>query len=147
MASLTQHSAGAYCLIRSKKSFININTFSATPTLNAKDHRASTATSFHLSFNIKKTASISNVNGYKRKDDQWRVFGSDDGSCGIAPMSAPPSVLELAKDFYKAINSKDIKQLEPLLADDCQYQDLVFYVPFEGKKQVSLLYLYSLVIS
>lgn len=135
MASLTQHSVGAYSLIRSKKSFININAFSATPTLNAKGHRASTATSFHLSFNIKKTASISNVNGYKRKYDQWRLFGSDDGSCGIAPMPAPPSVLELAKDFYRAINSKDINQLEPLLADDCQYQDLVFYVPFEGKKE------------
>ncbi|KAK9944037.1 hypothetical protein M0R45_009621 [Rubus argutus] len=100
MASLTQHSVGAYSLIRSKKSFININAFSATPNTQCK-----------------------------------RLFGSDDGSCGIAPMPAPPSVLELAKDFYRAINSKDINQLEPLLADDCQYQDLVFYVPFEGKKE------------
>ncbi|KAL6213992.1 hypothetical protein ACLB2K_013430 [Fragaria x ananassa] len=136
MASLTQHSVGAYCL-RPKKSSININASSATSTLNANIHRASLA-SFQLPLNIEKRAAlitISNVNGKKRKDEQWRVFGSDDGSCGIAPMPAPPSAAELAKDFYNAINSKDINKLDPLLAEDCQYQDLVFYVPFEGKKQ------------
>ncbi|PRQ24824.1 putative NTF2-like domain-containing protein [Rosa chinensis] len=136
MASLTQHSIGAYCL-RSKKSSININTTTATATLDAKSHKASTTT-FQLPLTIEKMASItiSNVNGKKRKDEQWRVFGSDDdGSCGIAPIPAPPSVAELAKDFYNAINSKDISKLDPLLADNCQYQDLVFYVPFEGKKQ------------
>lgn len=88
---------------------------------------------------------ISNIVGKNCKYEKWRVFGSDDGSCGIAPLPLPPSVLEAVQDFYKAINAKDIQALEQLLADDCHYQDLVFYVPFVGK-EVSLLSPSSLLI-
>ncbi|CAB4319661.1 unnamed protein product [Prunus armeniaca] len=71
---------------------------------------------------------------YQKPEDP--IVINDDGSCGIAPLPLPPSVLEAVQDFYKAINAKDIQALEQLLADDCHYQDLVFYVPFVGKEAI-----------
>ncbi|GMY29394.1 Nuclear transport factor 2 family protein, putative, partial [Fagus crenata] len=77
----------------------------------------------------------------KRKEDQWRLWCSDDGSCGIAPLPPPiPSTSNLIHDFYSAINAKDTEELQdkvdPLLSQDCVYQDLFFYIPFQGKQDV-----------
>ncbi|BFG40671.1 uncharacterized protein Pyn_35249 [Prunus yedoensis var. nudiflora] len=133
MASLTQYSVGA-CLTPNKS--FNLNTlFSVFPqALNATSHIRNQKTQLSLSGKKLQQKLISNIVGRNCKYEKWRVFGSDDGSCGIAPLPLPPSVLEAVQDFYKAINAKDIQALEQLLADDCQYQDLVFYVPFLGKE-------------
>ncbi|BBH08822.1 Nuclear transport factor 2 family protein [Prunus dulcis] len=119
------------------KSF-NLNTlFSVFPqALNATSHIRNQKTQLSLSGKKLQQKLISNIVGKNCKYEKWRVFGSDDGSCGIAPLPLPPSVLEAVQDFYKAINAKDIQALEQLLADDCHYQDLVFYVPFVGKEAI-----------
>ncbi|KAM3711554.1 hypothetical protein ACB098_01G118100 [Castanea mollissima] len=77
----------------------------------------------------------------KRKEDQWRLWCTDDGSCGIAPLPPPiPSASNLIHEFYTAINTKNSEELnenlDPLLSEDCVYQDLFFYIPFQGKKDV-----------
>ncbi|XVF67310.1 hypothetical protein PTKIN_Ptkin10aG0110600 [Pterospermum kingtungense] len=74
--------------------------------------------------------------GSKSKEDQWKVLCSnDDGSCGIPPQYwSTPSVLDLVRDFYSAINVKDTQKLDQLLSDDCVFQDLIFYIPFGGKQ-------------
>ncbi|XP_007019427.2 PREDICTED: uncharacterized protein LOC18592557 [Theobroma cacao] len=74
--------------------------------------------------------------GSKIKEGEWRVCCSDDGSCGIAPQWSTPSVLDLIQDFYSAINVKDTQKLDQLLSHDCVFQELIFYMPFNGKQNV-----------
>ncbi|XP_022765886.1 uncharacterized protein LOC111310731 [Durio zibethinus] len=77
-----------------------------------------------------------NLYDNKRKEKQWRVYCSNDGSCGIAPQWSTPSVLDLVQDFYSAINVKDTQKLDQLLSHDCLFQDLIFYIPFSGKQSI-----------
>ncbi|XP_024025093.1 uncharacterized protein LOC21385418 isoform X1 [Morus notabilis] len=73
----------------------------------------------------------------KVRNGGWRVWGIDDGSCGVAPTPPPPpSVLDVVRDFHNAINARDNDKLSQLLSEDCHYEDLVFYIPFEGKEGV-----------
>ncbi|KAF3445544.1 hypothetical protein FNV43_RR10720 [Rhamnella rubrinervis] len=44
--------------------------------------------------------------------------------------------MELIQDFHKAVNAKDLHRLDQLLANDCQFQDLIFYETFQGKQGV-----------
>ncbi|XVF64384.1 hypothetical protein PTKIN_Ptkin09bG0165100 [Pterospermum kingtungense] len=76
--------------------------------------------------------------GSKSKEEQWKVFCSnDDESCGISPQyGSTPAVLDLIQEFYRAINVKDIQKLDQLLSDDCVFQDLIFYIPFGGKQSL-----------
>jgi hypothetical protein len=92
------------------------------------------------------------VSFQKSKEDQWRVRCGDDGSCGIAPFSPNiPSAVELIKEFYSAINSKDPQileeKLDQLLSDGCEYQDLFFYIPFQGKQVFFPLLYFSMILN
>lgn len=78
------------------------------------------------------------------KEYRWRLCGSDDGSCGIAPFSPFPSAVDVIEKFYKAINSKETEELDEILdqilSDHCVYKDLFFYIPFEGKQVFYLFF-------
>ncbi|WOL01584.1 hypothetical protein Cni_G10301 [Canna indica] len=42
----------------------------------------------------------------------------------------------VVKEFYDAINRRDFPAVEPLIAEDCVYEDLVFPQPFVGRKAI-----------
>ena len=66
----------------------------------------------------------------------WRIRGIDDGSCGVEPYMPPPppSALYVVQDFYSAMNARNINKLNQILSNSCHYEDLIFYIPFEGKE-------------
>ena len=72
----------------------------------------------------------------KKTNGGWRVWGIDDGSCGMAPYMPPPppSASDTVLEFHTAINKRDVEKLDKLLSPDCEYEDLIFYIPFEGKE-------------
>lgn len=93
---------------------------------------------------IKVGRNSKKLDGHEHK---WRIWGIDDGSCGVAPWPAPPpSVMELIKDFYKAVNAKDLNHLDQLLSNECLFQDLIFYETFQGKQVIFFkLFIYFLI--
>ncbi|KAG6626056.1 uncharacterized protein LOC122295833 [Carya illinoinensis] len=130
--------------LSSKNSFL---TFSISKPCKARQlrnivtnqHSTSFRPTFHqLSPGAKKHSRIifQNIKEYR-----WRLCGSDDGSCGIAPFSPQiPSAVDVIEKFYKAINSEETEKLDEkldqILSDHCAYQDLFFYIPFEGKQAI-----------
>ncbi|XP_010539714.1 PREDICTED: uncharacterized protein LOC104813701 isoform X2 [Tarenaya hassleriana] len=48
----------------------------------------------------------------------------------------PYPTSDLIRDFCSAMNAKDVKKLNLLLAEDCLFMDLIFYMPFGGKQNV-----------
>jgi hypothetical protein len=148
-------SLGQYCTrnwLSSKNSF---NTISISQSCNARqfrnveaNHHSSTRPAFcQLSSPGGKKQLLIRTFQKSKEDYQWRVGCGDDGSCGIAPFSPHiPSALDLIKDFYNAINSKDPEKLDEtldqLLSDACEYQDLFFYIPFQGKQV--FIYLFNI---
>lgn len=44
------------------------------------------------------------------------------------------SASNVVRKFYGGINGRDIASVEPLIADNCVYEDLVFPHPFVGRK-------------
>lgn len=141
----TMASLGQYCTrncLNSKNSF---STFSVSQPRNARQY-SNIVTNRHSS-NHRPTCCRLSSKGKKHlisifplsKVDRWRQWCSDDGSCGIAPFSPQiPSALDLVDEFYKAINVDDTEtldeKLDQILSDDCEYQDLFFYIPFKGKQ-------------
>lgn len=118
-------------------------------------HSTSFRPTFHqLSPGAKKHSRIIFQNS---KEYRWRLCGSDDGSCGIAPFSPQiPSAVDVIEKFYKAINSEETEKLDEkldqILSDHCAYQDLFFYIPFEGKQVFyflfsSSVFFYSLILN
>ncbi|RWR89463.1 putative Nuclear transport factor 2 family protein [Cinnamomum micranthum f. kanehirae] len=75
----------------------------------------------------------------KKGGDLWRVR-CQDWSCGIPPPQYPLSTIETIKIFYSSINDKPPEQLEvqlgSVLTQNCEFNDLVFYLPFQGKEGV-----------
>lgn len=140
-------SLGQYCTrncLNSKNSF---STFSVSQPRNARQY-SNIVTNQHSS-NHRPTCCQLSSGGKKHlisifplsKVDPWRQWCSDDGSCGIAPFSPQiPSALDLVDEFYKAINVDDTEtldeKLDQILSDDCEYQDLFFYIPFKGKQGI-----------
>ncbi|PON99663.1 Polyketide cyclase SnoaL-like domain containing protein [Trema orientale] len=72
------------------------------------------------------------------RNGRCSVRGIDDGSCGIQPYMPPPqpSASGVVRDFHDAINARDMNKLDQLLSEECHYEDLTFYLPFEGKEGV-----------
>ncbi|CAL0319477.1 unnamed protein product [Lupinus luteus] len=72
------------------------------------------------------------------KQEKWKAWCSDDGSCGVVPeFLPPPSYKQIIIDFYEALNTKDTHTLKQLLSpNDCLYQDLVLYGRVEGKEGI-----------
>ncbi|KAL8053906.1 hypothetical protein ABFX02_05G103400 [Erythranthe guttata] len=50
--------------------------------------------------------------------------------------SSSPSPARTVTQFYSAINDKNLKKLDSLIAEDCLYEDYSFPKPFRGKKEV-----------
>eukprot|EP00252_Welwitschia_mirabilis_P019225 TRINITY_DN4393_c0_g1_i1.p1 TRINITY_DN4393_c0_g1~~TRINITY_DN4393_c0_g1_i1.p1 ORF type:complete len:234 (-),score=34.08 TRINITY_DN4393_c0_g1_i1:344-1045(-) len=46
------------------------------------------------------------------------------------------SASDIVKEFYSAINNHELDKVEPLLADNCVYEDLVYPKPFVGKQSI-----------
>ncbi|XP_057516851.1 uncharacterized protein LOC130798029 [Amaranthus tricolor] len=46
------------------------------------------------------------------------------------------SASEIVRNFYAGINCHDISAVEPLIADNCVYEDLIFPRPFVGRKSI-----------
>ena len=153
-------SLGEYCTrncLYSKNSF---NILSISQPCNARQFRRSIVTKKHSTW---PTFCPMSTGGkmlliniiQKSKEDQWRLWCTDDGSCGIAPSqpSPIPSASKLIHEFYTAINTKNSEELneslDPLLSEDCVYQDLFFYIPFQGKKVFffSVLHIYSIILN
>lgn len=44
------------------------------------------------------------------------------------------SASNVVRKFYGGINARDIASVEPLIADNCVYEDLIFPHPFVGRK-------------
>lgn len=66
----------------------------------------------------------------KRKP--WKLFVVPPGDLiGDSISFSPAQTIML---FYSAINEKNIKQLDKLIADDCLFDDYSFSKPFQGKK-------------
>lgn len=41
---------------------------------------------------------------------------------------------DVVREFYDGINRRDLSAVEPLISEDCVYEDLVFPRPFVGRK-------------
>ena len=44
------------------------------------------------------------------------------------------SASNIVRKFYGGINGRDLSSVEPLIADNCVYEDLIFPRPFVGRK-------------
>lgn len=101
----------------------------------------------HLTSNSRPTFLLPLKKGkeYLAKNGGWKTRGIDDGSCGIAP-ETPPSVLDIVQEFHYAINNRDLKKFDDLLSPSCHYEDLIFYIPFQGREVCFsiLIYIYNI---
>ncbi|XP_058085752.1 uncharacterized protein LOC131233158 [Magnolia sinica] len=70
-----------------------------------------------------------------KREDQWSVRSQHESN-GIPSSHSSPSLHELVNHFYGAINNKDTKALEALISDECRFEELVFYLPFDKKEKV-----------
>ncbi|KAJ8478585.1 hypothetical protein OPV22_022312 [Ensete ventricosum] len=43
---------------------------------------------------------------------------------------------DVVREFYDGINRRDLAAVEPLISEDCVYEDLVFPRPFVGRKAI-----------
>ena len=151
MASLTQ-SVHVAPFNFSNKSSCSLSTIPQSQPFN---HLKISSRPLSLSSGIRKLQVINNntkvgINSRKLDGDdhKWRIWCYDDGSCGVAPSPTPPSVTELVQDFHKTVNAKDLDRLDQLLSNECQFQDLIFYETFQGKKVIlfKLFIYFSLMI-
>lgn len=58
-----------------------------------------------------------------------------------APSSSSSSIdsaSTVVRQFYHGINTHDLVSVEPLIAENCVYEDLIFPQPFVGRKVVCL---------
>nr|XP_017244410.1 PREDICTED: uncharacterized protein LOC108216225 isoform X1 [Daucus carota subsp. sativus] len=46
------------------------------------------------------------------------------------------SASNVVRKFYGGINGRDLSSVEPLIADNCVYEDLIFPHPFVGRKAI-----------
>ncbi|OEL14262.1 hypothetical protein BAE44_0024720 [Dichanthelium oligosanthes] len=43
---------------------------------------------------------------------------------------------DVVREFYDGVNRRDLAAVEPLIAEDCVYEDLVFPRPFVGRERI-----------
>lgn len=84
----------------------------------------------------------------KKGGDLWRVW-CQDWSCGIPPPQYPLSTIETIEAFFSSINDNPPEQLDlqlgRVLTQHCEFNDLVFYIPFQGKEVFSLHTLFIII--
>ncbi|CAA0838785.1 Nuclear transport factor 2 (NTF2) family protein [Striga hermonthica] len=70
-----------------------------------------------------------------------KLFAKSYSDCPT-PLSPPQTIML----FYSAINEKNMKQLDGMIAEDCFFDDFSFPKPFQGKKEV-MRFLEQLIMS
>ncbi|GAB4836678.1 hypothetical protein Ancab_001591 [Ancistrocladus abbreviatus] len=61
------------------------------------------------------------------------------GEADSVSVSLPPnqySATDVVRNFYEGINRHDLAAVEPFIADNCVYEDLIFPRPFVGRKAI-----------
>jgi len=71
----------------------------------------------------------------------WKVGAGESGE--LVPRSVIESVV---KDFHRALNDKNIEELQQLISDDCEYQDYLFYSPYKGQVSFNIFSSFSLYV-
>ncbi|XVE52856.1 hypothetical protein DITRI_Ditri02bG0157900 [Diplodiscus trichospermus] len=59
---------------------------------------------------------------------------SENQTAVIVP--SQPLAAEIVRSFYEGINGRDLASVEPLIAEKCVYEDLIFPRPFVGRKAI-----------
>ncbi|KAE8733664.1 Gag protease polyprotein [Hibiscus syriacus] len=54
----------------------------------------------------------------------------------IASKPHDQDAAEVVRRFYAGINGRDLASVEPLIAEKCVYEDLIFPHPFTGRKEI-----------
>ncbi|KAL0540898.1 hypothetical protein IC582_020921 [Cucumis melo] len=57
-----------------------------------------------------------------------------------APLDTLRSASHVVREFYDGVNRHDLASVEPLIAENCVYEDLVFSRPFVGRKDILLFF-------
>ncbi|XP_038889554.1 uncharacterized protein LOC120079446 isoform X2 [Benincasa hispida] len=57
-----------------------------------------------------------------------------------ASLDTLQSASHVVRDFYHGINRHDLASVEPLIAENCVYEDLIFSRPFVGRKEILLFF-------
>ncbi|ONK72942.1 uncharacterized protein A4U43_C04F25190 [Asparagus officinalis] len=88
-----------------------------------------------LASSIHKQIQICLSRGQMTKD--WRVqCNKDDSVFELQGPNDSSASMKLVVEFYNLINHKNKNGVLELISDECCYEDLVFYLPFQGKKQI-----------
>lgn len=53
-----------------------------------------------------------------------------------AAAAAAPTAADVVREFYDGVNRRDLAAVEPLIAEGCVYEDLVFPRPFVGRERI-----------
>ncbi|KAF0909854.1 hypothetical protein E2562_000167 [Oryza meyeriana var. granulata] len=57
-------------------------------------------------------------------------------SRGAEAAVAPRTATDVVRGFYDGVNRRDLAAVEPLIAEGCVYEDLVFPQPFVGRDEI-----------
>ncbi|XP_021288590.1 LOW QUALITY PROTEIN: uncharacterized protein LOC110419804 [Herrania umbratica] len=60
----------------------------------------------------------------------------DNQTAVIVPSQSQDDATEVVTRFYAGINARDLASVEPLIAEKCVYEDLIFPRPFVGRKAI-----------
>ncbi|KAK8542818.1 hypothetical protein V6N13_136635 [Hibiscus sabdariffa] len=64
---------------------------------------------------------------------------SSENQAAVFDVASEPHVqdaAEVVRRFYAGINGRDLASVEPLIAEKCVYEDLIFPRPFVGRKEI-----------
>lgn len=112
--------------------FLHIPTAGATEKCSRLPNDAACRRSVILGHSVNKRRQICRARAEAWKS--WRIACKDDSVFDLQQSSDYSASLELVKKFYRLINRKDKLGLLELISDECFYEDLVFYSPFQGKE-------------
>lgn len=72
-----------------------------------------------------------------------KVSSSSENQAAVFDVASQPqdedAAAEVVRRFYDGINRRDLASVEPLVAEKCVYEDLIFPRPFVGRKVPKLL--------
>ncbi|GMJ11369.1 hypothetical protein HRI_004806100 [Hibiscus trionum] len=68
-----------------------------------------------------------------------KVSSSSENQAAVFDVASKPhdqDAAEVVRRFYAGINGRDLASVEPLIAENCVYEDLIFPRPFVGRKEI-----------
>lgn len=75
----------------------------------------------------------------KERSEKWKVGAGESGE-----LVARSVIESIVKDFHRALNDKNMEELQQLISDDCEYQDYLFYSPYKGQVSFNIFSSFSL---